>query len=90
MFSRTFDRQIDRKLSEKRAKHIQNSSLVYLLLPLFREELQEAFLELFTLFFGQFSVYLSVDFSTKISKQYHYFLLKSLYRPFKGPNKPPR
>ena len=38
-------------------------SLVYLLLPVFREELQGAFLNVFDLLFGQFSVYLSVNCS---------------------------
>ena len=75
-------RQTDRDRDRDRDKGVGAPvsywiSLVYLLLPVFREELQGAFLKVFKPFFRQFSVYLSVDFSKENRRKSFYLLLKA-------------
>ena len=66
------------------------SSLVYLLLPTYRETLQGGFLEVFNLISGQFSVYFPGKISEENPRKSLFYLLISFTRPLKGPNKPVR
>ena len=79
-----------REFSGKNPGNVRELSLVYLLLPTFRETLQGGFLEVFNLISGQCSVYFPGKNSGENPRKSLFSLLNSFKRPLKGPNKPVR